>query len=196
MTPSTRFIGKGSALEREQLERRFQQTAQMLDDPVSSQTLYKEALSRVYSYFLHRCLGNPQVAEDLTQETFMAAVKEMKKPAGVQFSVAWILGIARHKLIDYYRSQEREHRKLNAIQASLDEDDFVIWEGEESRQRAVLTLGSVPGSQRAALVLRYLDGLPVPEVARTLGKSIHATESLLARGRANFKRAYMEDDDA
>lgn len=124
----------------------------------------------------------------------MAVVREMKKPNPTPLSIAWVLGVARHKLVDYYRSQEREARKLTAIQASLDQDDFVVWEGEESRQRAVRALGSVPGSQRAALVLRYLDGLSVPEVAHALDKSVHATESLLARGRASFKRAYVEED--
>lgn len=188
-------MSKGSASEREQLEKSLQQTAEMPDDPASNAALYREALSRVYSYLLHRCHGNPQVAEDLTQETFMAAVKEMKKPA-VQFSIPWILGIARHKLVDYYRSQEREQRKLNAVQATLDEDYLLVWEGEESRRRAVLALGSVPASQRAALVLRYLDGLPVAHVAEALGRTMPATESLLARGRASFKRAYVEGDYA
>ncbi|MDN5930073.1 MAG: RNA polymerase subunit sigma-24, partial [Pseudonocardia sp.] len=36
----------------------------------------------------------------------------------------------------------------------------------------------------------YLDGLPVPEVAHTLGRTVHATESLLARARAAFRRSY------
>lgn len=183
-------------MNREPVEGLLRHAAEMLEDPGSHPALYKEALARVYSYFLHRCRGDSQVAEDLTQETFMAAVKEMKKPNPTPFSIAWILGVARHKLVDHYRSQEREARKLTAIQASLDEDDFVVWEGEESRQKAVRALGSVPGSQRAALVLRYLDGLSVPQVAQTLGKSVHATESLLVRGRAGFKRAYVEDNDA
>jgi RNA polymerase sigma-70 factor (ECF subfamily) len=61
--------------------------------------------------------------------------------------------------------------------------------------RAIDVLAEVPTSQRAALVLHYLDGFPVSEVARLLGKSEHATESLLARGRQSFKRAYGEAND-
>jgi RNA polymerase sigma-70 factor (ECF subfamily) len=43
---------------------------------------------------------------------------------------------------------------------------------------------------RLALTLRYLDGLPVPEVAQLLDRTLHATEALLVRARAAFRRAY------
>jgi RNA polymerase sigma-70 factor (ECF subfamily) len=39
-------------------------------------------------------------------------------------------------------------------------------------------------------MLRYLDGLPVPEVARHLDRTVHATEALLVRARAAFRRIY------
>ena len=50
-------------------------------------------------------------------------------------------------------------------------------------------LASLPPHHRAALTLRYLDGLPVDEVAGHLGRSVHATESLLMRAKASFRRA-------
>jgi len=172
-----------------------QQFAVALSDLGSFRAFYEEALPRVYSYLLHRCGGNPQLAEDLTQETFMAAVKEIQKQGGVAAPIPWILGVARHKLMDHYRAREREERKIKSMQRSR-EDEYMVWEGEESRQRALAALDGVPGPQRAALVLLYLDGLSVPEVARVLDRSIHATESLLARGKVSFKRAYLEADHA
>lgn len=157
-------------------------------------SFYREALPRVFSYFLDRCEGG-SVAEDLTQETFMAAVKEIKRGTAVSSPIAWILGIARHKLLDHYRAREREDRKLEAVKAASEEDDLIDWEGEESRDRAVAALDSVPGPQRAALVLRYLDGMSVPDVARALGKSVEAAQSLLARGKRSFRQAYLEAYD-
>ena len=47
--------------------------------------------------------------------------------------------------------------------------------------------------QRAALVLRHMEGLSVPELAQVLGRSVEAAESLLSRGRVGFKRAYLEE---
>jgi RNA polymerase sigma-70 factor, ECF subfamily len=47
---------------------------------------------------------------------------------------------------------------------------------------------------RAALTLRYLDGLPVPEVARHLNRTVRATEALLVRARAAFRRSYEGEE--
>ncbi|MGH9194929.1 MAG: RNA polymerase sigma factor, partial [Acidimicrobiia bacterium] len=60
---------------------------------------------------------------------------------------------------------------------------------------ALAALERLPGNQRSAMVLRYFDDLTVPEIAKAMHKSIHAVESLLARGRESFKRLYLESDD-
>src|SRR3972149_7997714 len=75
---------------------------------------YEEALPRVYTYLFHRCGGSVSVAEDLTQETFLAAVAEIKKGKHVNAAVPWVLGIAKHKLLDHYRRQKREERRFVA----------------------------------------------------------------------------------
>lgn len=56
-------------------------------------------------------------------------------------------------------------------------------------------LARLPGQQRAALTLRYLDDLPVTEVAAHLGRSLHATETQLVRARAALRRVYQEERD-
>jgi len=161
--------------------------------PDAFRAFYEEALPRVYGYFLHRCGGSVQVAEDLTQETFLAAVAELKKGRRVQTPIAWIYGIARHKLLDHYRAQERLERGL-ALAGHADEldDGLVVPDDDQARERAIAALASVAATQRAALVLCYVDGFSVRETAGILGKREEAVESLLARGRASFKRAYLE----
>ena len=67
--------------------------------------------------------------------------------------------------------------------------------GHACRQ-VLASLNALPALQRAALGLRYLDDLPVPEVARLLGRSVHATESLLVRGREGLRRHYLDHADA
>jgi RNA polymerase sigma-70 factor (ECF subfamily) len=172
-----------------------QQSPVPLDSPAGFRSFYVDALPQVFSYFLDRCGGRVPVAEDLTQETFMAAVGEIKRGTAISSPIPWVLGIARHKLVDHYRAREREDRRLEALKAASEEDDLIDWQGEESRDRALAALDSVPGPQRAALVLRYLDGMSVPEVARTLGKSVEAAESLLARGKRSCRQAYLEAHD-
>jgi RNA polymerase sigma-70 factor, ECF subfamily len=153
---------------------------------------YDDALPRVYGYFLHRVGGAAPLAEDLTQETFLAAGRELKKGRRVDAPLGWILGIARHKLVDHLRRQERSVR---LVDGGLDEAtaDVPVEDGSLFRDRAVAALSGVAASQRAALVLRHLDGLSVPEVARELDRSVEAVESLLARGRVSFRKAYAEE---
>jgi RNA polymerase sigma-70 factor (ECF subfamily) len=161
--------------------------------PASFRAFYEEALPRVYGYFLHRCGGSIPVAEDLTQETFLAAVAELKKGRRVVTPIAWVFGIARHKLLDHYRRQERANRPLAvAWETEQVERDVVVPDDPEARERAIAALAAVAATQRAALVLYYLDGFSVADTARMLDKSVEAVESLLARGRQTFKRAYLE----
>ena len=68
------------------------------------------------------------------------------------------------------------------------------WEAAVDRIRAREVLGRLGAHHRAALTLRYLDGLPVPEVARHLDRTVHATEALLVRARAAFRRIYEGEE--
>ena len=65
-----------------------------------------------------------------------------------------------------------------------------LGQGLGSALLAHQVLAAQPAAHRAALTLRYLDGLGVPEVARTLGRTVGATESLLTRARTAFRRSY------
>jgi RNA polymerase sigma-70 factor (ECF subfamily) len=159
-------------------------------DPVVA--IYRVALPQVYGYLLPRC-GSVALAEDLTAETFMAAVAAVRRGRLQEVTVAWLVGVARHKLVDHWRRVAREQRGLAAVEREQ-EDRADPW-GEvldvQAAHDALLRL-SVP--QRSALTLRYLDGLSVPEVAEHLGRSVHATETLLVRARAALRRVYEEED--
>jgi RNA polymerase sigma-70 factor, ECF subfamily len=150
--------------------------------------LYDDALPHVYGYLLARC-GDIGLAEDLTAESFLAAVDAVRKPGVPGPSVPWLIGVARHKLADHWRRVEREQRGLRLLDSEpVRADD--PWETVVDRIRAREVLDQLSAHQRAALTLRYFDGLPVPEVARHLDRTIEATEALLVRARAAFRRIY------
>jgi RNA polymerase sigma-70 factor (ECF subfamily) len=155
--------------------------------------LYDSALPLVYGYLLPRC-GGVALAEDLTAETFLAAVDEARRADPARMSVPWIVGVARHKLMDHWRRQYREQRGLRALAdegAPVAEDR---WDTKLDAVRAQEVLQRLGPHHRAALTLRYLDDLPVPRVAAVLDRSVHATEALLVRARAAFRRAYGEEE--
>jgi RNA polymerase sigma-70 factor (ECF subfamily) len=152
--------------------------------------LYDTALPEVFGYVLHRC-GDVGVAEDVTAEAFVAAVDAVRREAVADLTVAWLIGVARHKLADHWRRAAREERTLALAGGDAPATDDP-WDAHVDAGMASAVLARLGPHHRAALSFRYLDGLPVPEVAALLGRTVHATEALLVRARAAFRKAYEE----
>jgi RNA polymerase sigma-70 factor (ECF subfamily) len=147
--------------------------------------LYDAALPQVYGYLLHRC-GSVPLAEDLTTDTFVAALETRN-----DITVGWLIRVARNKLVDHWRRVAREDRGLHVL-AALPEGIEDPWEEQLDALRARAVLGQLSPVHQAALTLRYTDDLPVAEVAHLLDRTLHATEALLVRARAAFRREYGE----
>lgn len=151
--------------------------------------LYDTAVIEVFDYLARRC-GDRNTAEDLTAEVFMAAVDSIGRGAVADVTVAWLIGIARHKLVDHWRRAERESRRLEAVVDDARTDGWVDpWDVELDVLRARELMAGLAAHHRSALTLRYVDDLPVREVAVVIDRTVHATEALLVRARAAFRRA-------
>lgn len=165
---------------------------------VDASAWFDEALPRLFGYFIVRVGGRVDVAEDLTQETVLAAARSSAGPPGDVPVMAWLYGIARHKLVDHYRREERERRQFGPGDLELLDIGpspplgHLDIDSIHTRDDIVATLDRLPPRQRSALVLRYFDDRDVGATANHLGLSVHATESLLARGRSAFRRIYRE----
>jgi RNA polymerase sigma-70 factor, ECF subfamily len=164
----------------------------VVDDPgMALLVLYETALPRVYGYLVSRC-GKAILAEDLTAETFLAAVDAVRRDDAPPISTAWLVGVARHKLVDHWRRQGREERGLRATAGEAESND--PWAVHLDAMRARDALERIAPQHRAALTLRYLDDLPVLEVAAVLNRTVHATEGLLVRARTAFRRVYTAEE--
>ncbi|MGH9272982.1 MAG: RNA polymerase sigma factor [Ilumatobacteraceae bacterium] len=159
------------------------QSATLLD-------IYDEAVVEVHGYLFARCRDR-STAEDLTADVFMGAVDGIRRSVPSEVTTAWLIGIARHKLVDHWRRVEREQRRLRAVAddpAERVEDD--PWDVELDALAAHDTLARLGANHRAALTLRYLDGLSVAEVAAAIDRTVHATEALLVRAKQAFRQLY------
>jgi RNA polymerase sigma-70 factor (ECF subfamily) len=156
---------------------------------------FDTALPRIFGYFLPRVGGNVDIAEDLTQETMLAAVRSRERGTSVEMAMPWLFGIARHKLVDHYRQAGAFGKPANDDVESLPDDTFRLpqldLQAIHVRDAIIATLSSIPPRQCAAIVLRYLDDLPVADVAIALELTLPATESLLARARRSFRAEYL-----
>jgi RNA polymerase sigma-70 factor (ECF subfamily) len=168
-----------------------------LADDAAFEAWYRRTVGAVYSYLLARC-GSVDVAQDLTQETYAAAIDRRNAYDGRSDIVAWLCGIARHKLADHYRAAHRAERRrlrLEVRQIELAPASGGLASFDE--QIAVVdALASLPPLQRAVLTFVAFDGLSVAEAGQLIGKSRGAAQSLLARAREGFRRAYRGEGSA
>lgn len=155
--------------------------------------LYDAALPVVHGYVLRRC-GDRTLAEDLTAEVFLAAAGAVRRGSVPELSTAWLVAVARNKLVDHWRRSARQERTLRAV-ADAEVVDPGDWTDALDEGSALATLRTLRPHHQAVLTLRYLDGLPVAQVADHLDRTVHATEALLTRAKAAFRRAYREEDD-
>ena len=163
--------------------------------------MYDRGLPEVYGYLVHRC-GDPTLAEDLTAETFLAAVRTFERQPSTELSVGWLITVSRNKLVDHWRRLAQQSRNLRAVEeeavseAATAADPEDGWIAAMTPGLAGEVLAELAPHHRAALTLRYVDDLPVADVATALDRTLHATEALLVRARRAFRTIYETRADA
>ena len=157
---------------------------------------YDTTLPRVHGYLAARCGGDEALAEELTQQTFVEAIRNRDRFDGRSDVVTWLCAIGRNKLVDHFRRHGRDARRHDQLVAEVRLRADAPWRTHETRDAVETAMAILPADQRLALLFRYLDGFSVREVASAIGRSEKATESLLTRARENFRRAYGGQIDA
>lgn len=141
--------------------------------------LYRLHVTHVYRYFLAR-VGNEQDAQDLTAQTFLAALEAFPRFRRESKFSTWLFGIAHHKAVDFFRSK-RPLVGLESAEALSDPppDEMVI-----QRLQLETVFNTMQGLSREraeALALHSFGGLSVAEVAQVMGKSEPAVRMLIHR---------------
>lgn len=153
--------------------------------------VYDEALPAVYGYVFRRC-SDRRIAEDVTSETFLAAMDTMRRDPASSPSVGWLIGVARHKLADHWRRAQRTPEPVDDLPELADDE----WDAHLDRMVAHATLTQLSPINRAVLTLRYVDDLPVADCAHILGRTVGATEALLTRAKRAFRETYPLNQSA
>ncbi|MEM9515380.1 MAG: RNA polymerase sigma factor [Actinomycetota bacterium] len=151
--------------------------------------MYRTSLPNVYGFLSLRVGGDRALAEDLTAETFTAAVREYRNGNAAFVTESWLRTVAKRRLVDHWRRQGVARQKIVKL-VDTDVDDSHGGLGD--REVVVQALQRLSIAERTALVLQHVEGYSVAEVADVIGRSTKATESLLARARTKFREHYEE----
>lgn len=146
----------------------------------------------VYAFVRSRLTPQFDAVDDLVQEIFLAAWEGIGYYRGMGSLQGWLIGIARHKVEDYYRARLRAPEPLPENEAepspeAANPDLESLLTQEELRSKIWRVLGSLPEQYRLALVWRYWERVPAREMAARTGKTEKAIERLLARAREQFR---------
>ncbi len=131
----------------------------------------------VYRYVHRRCQDH-SLAEDVTQDTFMAAIRNTDDPATI--TIGWLITVARNRLFDVLRRQTKYEEKLQLVANNSSRSDEV---DVAERLRVESALGVLPVHYRLVLTLHYINGMTVRAIADELDQSLKSVEGIVTRAR-------------
>jgi RNA polymerase sigma factor (sigma-70 family) len=154
----------------------------------------EELLDDVYGYLLY-LTRNWAVAEDLTSETFEAALRKWRRfdPArGTPRS--WLLAIARSTALDWFRADARRRRREERAESALPRDDHEGAFGEGLSPELEAGLRALSAGEREVVALRVVLDLDGEETARLLGISTTAVSTRLSRALSKLEERMRAHD--
>lgn len=157
-------------------------------EPEAVRALLDLAGPVVYGYVLARVGGDEAAAEDVVQDTFLEAVRAAASFRGEAAVTTWMCAIARRRLLRHYEAERRQDAARRGLEIVRTTGVGPGPEIVEERDEVVRALGRIPPLHRQVLVLKYLDGRPVAEIASELGRTRVQVQSLLQRARDNLRR--------
>lgn len=160
-------------------------------------SLYRALIDEIYRYvFLHTGL-DAALAEDITQEIFLDVFKGLNEFKGLCSDRTWVFKITKNKLFDFYRKQYSQKVQLVDMDGPLtdclsdpEQDTEKLMESALESKIVYGCLSRIPRHYRITLLLKYVDGKSVKQIAELADKSPKAIESLLQRSKNAFIKEY------
>ena len=182
---------KGKALPTKQEQQELIRRARECD-PSAFAKIYEYYYEDIYNYIYCR-VSDAHVAEDLTAEVFLKVLESIDSFTfrGIPFFV-WLVRIARNLVIDYFRKKPTMpievalEEEMPAAEAGVDE----VFDQELTQQQLTRALSNLTEDQQEVIILRFVDGFSVTDVAQALSKSEGAIKALQHRGLSSLSRIW------
>jgi len=128
-------------------------------------------------------------AEELVQETFLNALKQLPLFRGDSSLWTWMVSIARHEIADFYRKKYAK-KALHTVPLGDLIISTKIQDSSEISEAVMYCLGKMKAESVELLKLKYVDSKKVLEIAQDFGRSVKSVESELFRARNEFRALY------
>ena len=148
--------------------------------------------------FIAKRVSNEAETEDLLQEVFLRVHRHIDSLQDPDRMVSWVFQIARHAIIDYYRSAERKRESPAGLATEIEEEIAKAIDTDESAAKYELSnclrpmIDRLSADYREAIRLVELEGLTHQEAANKLGLSVPGMKSRVQRGRQQLRKMLDE----
>ncbi len=146
--------------------------------------IYRDTIDTLYGHVSRQCGGDRALAEDVTQETWLRAVREWRHKGPPDRPIAWLTTVSRNLLVSYYR------RKRPAALDGLLAEPQAPPADDASESVAAVThaLARMPAPQAAMIETFHFEDRSTSEIAKQAGVSERAVEGRLRRARQRLRR--------
>ena len=151
--------------------------------------VYGETIDALYAYVSRACFGDRTLAEDVTQETWLRAVRDWRRKGPPDKPLAWLYTVARNLLASYYR--RRRPVSLDSVSPA---DVLAALDSGRPAESAAITsvichaLTRLPADQAQLIEAFHFEDRRVAQIAQASGLSERAVEGRLRRARQRLRR--------
>lgn len=157
--------------------------------------LYNENFDYVYSFVYIRTAYDARITEEVVQEAFTAAWLAQDRFQNRSSFRTWLCAIAKNKLYEHYRKNSLDEKNQSADADNIPEQpsDFEL-EGivlrNETRGQVLEALNRINPIYRYSLIMKYIDGYSIAQIAKHLGRTSKAIDGVLQKAKKSFIREY------
>jgi RNA polymerase sigma factor (sigma-70 family) len=158
-------------------------------EPTAVVELCNAYFDRIYRLVFSQVDGDRDVAQDIAQETFLAAFKSAHRFRGQSKVYTWLYSIANRKVADFYRRRKREgkHRADPLESQVYEAETDGTAESEETSKSIQQVLSCLPLHYKQVLLLKYVEEMPVADICQVMERSAKSVEGLLTRARRELR---------
>jgi RNA polymerase sigma-70 factor (ECF subfamily) len=154
--------------------------------------LFERYHTDIFRYLYYK-VGDTHIAEDLASEVFLRLIRSLAQKDPVELQPqAWLYRIARNLAIDHYRKSQAQQPVMLDENVSSDVSIDTQYEQNFDSQALYKCIKALPYDQREVIILRFINRMPISEVANTLERSEDAIKGLQHRALLSLRRALLD----
>lgn len=151
--------------------------------------IYDDTIVALYGYVSRRCGGRRELAEDITQEAWLRALRHWREHGTPKNPLGWLTTVARNLLVSYFRRhQPAALDEISSAEILAAVDANAVSESEEAASLVTRALGRIPEDEAKLLETFHYDRMKMSQLAELYGISERAVEGRLRRARERLRR--------